>query len=148
LAFPEDKKVPAVKIDTGLIKRVISNLLTNALRHTPVGGTITGMIDVNNGKGNIRIRIKDTGEGVPIAYHKKIFNKFEQVRLSRPCTSVGSGGLDLPFCKMAVEAHGGRIWIETPFNDKGSVFCFEIPVGNNTPFPASPGFPHSPSLSG
>ena len=65
--------------------------------------------------------------GLDAAYHQKIFNKFEQVKLKRRGVSVGTAGLGLAFCKLAVEAHGGLIWVESEGEGKGSTFRFTIP---------------------
>jgi two-component system, sensor histidine kinase and response regulator len=120
--------IPIVNIDAGLIRRVISNLLSNAVRHTPAGGKITGTVDFNSEYGEVRVRITDSGEGIDPIYHKKIFNKFEQVRLSHAGSAVGSSGLGLAFCKMAVEAHDGKISIESTGDNTGSVFTVLIPA--------------------
>ena len=61
-------------------------------------------------------------------YHQRIFDKFEQLKTKESRAKVGSGVLGLTFCKMAVEAHGGKIWVESEGNGKGCAFCFTMPV--------------------
>ena len=116
------------KIDRGLIKRVILNLLSNAIRHTPTGGKVRVKTDLNTADGIIRIQVVDTGNGLAPEYHKKVFDKFEQVSLNQEGVKLGSGGLGLAFCKMAVEAHGGKIWVESEGEGRGANFQFTLPV--------------------
>ena len=119
--------VSSIQIDNNLIKRVILNLIDNGIRHTPSGGRIDVMAESVNNNNNVRISVKDTGRGLDPAYHQKIFNKFEQVDLKNKGVSVGSAGLGLAFCKLAVEAHGGNIWVESGGDGNGSTFRFLIP---------------------
>ena len=69
----------------------------------------------------------DNGDGLPADYHERIFDKFEQAELKGKGVSVGRSGLGLAFCKMAVEDHGGRIWVESEGIGKGCTFSFVIP---------------------
>ena len=128
--FANGSKTPyTVAIDRGLIKRVISNLLSNAIRHTPAGGKVEVKTDMTTADESIRLQVVDTGNGLAPEYHQKVFDKFEQVCLKQQGVSVGSGGLGLAFCKMAVEAHGGRIWVESEGDGQGANFQFTLPVG-------------------
>jgi len=118
--------LPDVKIDTGLINRVLTNLVYNSLHHTAEGGRIwikTG----KTGSNTIRIEIGDDGVGIPEEYKNKIFEKFVQVERKRAHLRTGTG-LGLTFCKMAIELHNGRIWVESE-EGKGSRFIFTIPTG-------------------
>ena len=128
LTFSNSGEVPSVRIDPNLIKRVIANLLSNAIRHTPEGGEIEVTTGFLAEKSSIAFSIKDNGNGLEPEYHQRIFDKFEQVKLKKSGASVGLGGLGLAFCKMAVEAHGGEIWVESDGNAKGCTFKFMIPV--------------------
>lgn len=128
LSFDLLKPIPPVTIDQGLIGRVISNLLSNAIRHTPSGGRVQGYVDCLPGPGLLTIRVKDTGPGLDPEYHERVFNKFEQVSMKKAGVTVGTSGLGLTFCKMAVEAHGGRIWVESEGREKGCTFVVEIPM--------------------
>jgi signal transduction histidine kinase len=117
-----------VAVDRGVIRRVIANLLSNAIRHTPAGGRVEVKTDWMRANESIRLRVIDTGNGLAPEYHQMIFDKFKQVRLKREGVRVGSSGLGLAFCKMAVEAHGGKIWVESEGEGKGATFQFTLPV--------------------
>jgi len=120
--LPED--LPDVEVDRDLIRRVLENLLANALQHTPSGGRIS--VTAFPEGGVLRVSVSDTGEGIPKEYHKKIFEKFQQVEARKRRIRTGRG-LGLAFCKLAVEAHGGRIWVESE-PGKGSTFSFTLPL--------------------
>jgi signal transduction histidine kinase len=127
--FANRSKTPyTVAIDRGLIKRVILNLLSNAIRHTPTGGKVEVKTDRNAADESIRLQVVDTGNGLAPEYHQKVFDKFEQVCLNQEGVALGSGGLGLAFCKMAVEAHGGKIWVESEGEGQGANFQFTLPV--------------------
>ena len=74
----------------------------------------------------ILFTVADNGPGIPREYHELIFRKFEQVRTPN-APRVRSSGLGLTFCKMGVEAHGGRIWVQSE-EGKGSAFHFRLPL--------------------
>jgi signal transduction histidine kinase len=119
--------ISTIPLDSRLIRRVISNLVDNGIRHTPKGGQIEVASELEKSKNNLCVSVRDTGTGLDPAYHQKIFNKFEQVNLKSRGVSVGTAGLGLAFCKLAVEAHGGQIWVESEGESKGSTFRFTIP---------------------
>jgi signal transduction histidine kinase len=128
LSLVKSNGTPVICVDPTLIKRVISNLITNAMRHTPEGGSIEVGMDVLPEKNYFCFRIKDNGNGIPPQYQEKIFKKFEQVELKQAGVIAGSSGLGLAFCKMAVEAHGGSIWVESEGEGKGATFNFTLPM--------------------
>ncbi len=109
-----------VNADKKLIKRVIINLLGNALKYTPRGGTI--ILGSEKEAGRIRIYVQDTGEGMPPEMCEKIFDRFKQIN----GRSRGGTGIGLNVSKEIVRAHGGRIWAESK-PGKGSVFSFTLP---------------------
>jgi len=112
-----------VRCDGGLIRRVVLNLVGNALRFTPT----TGRVDVHvaSRDRSASVEVADTGYGIPAQYHKQIFEKFGQVEI-RQEGHIYSTGLGLTFCKLVVEAHGGSIGVESEVG-KGSTFRFDLP---------------------
>ncbi len=109
--------------DPELLSRVVQNLLTNALSHTPEGGRIELAVDKGEDDGVV-ISVADNGEGIPERYHQRIFRKFTQASDGRgPRTSTGLG---LTFCKMAVGAHQGRIWFQSQ-EGQGTTFFVWLP---------------------
>jgi len=115
--------LPPVKADRRLFERILINLISNAMDYTPASGRITLKADPDDRK--VRFEVRDDGLGIPEEMHEKIFEKFSQGQKGRP---KSSSGLGLTFCKMAVEAHGGRIWVESELG-QGSAFIFTLPQG-------------------
>lgn len=107
--------------DADLVRRVFENLVGNAVKHTPAGGTVT--IDVKPADNGVRVSVQDDGRGVPDEIRATLFEKFAAARKE---SKQHSAGLGLAFCKLAVEAHGGAITV-APGEPKGSVFSFTIP---------------------
>jgi signal transduction histidine kinase len=110
---------------------VISNLISNAIRHTPPFGKVKVDVAGDQGNGSLKLSVSDTGDGIDPQYHDKIFERFEQMNLKTSGAKVGSSGLGLAFCKMAVEAHGGNIWVESDGGGSGSTFCLSMPTNND-----------------
>lgn len=98
------------RFDPELMSRVLINLLTNAVKYAPHGSTITvrSGFQIEQGRSEALISVTDEGEGVEPQYLETIFEKFVQAD-ARPLGFTGSSGLGLNFCKLAVEAHGGKI---------------------------------------
>jgi signal transduction histidine kinase len=114
--------LPALEADRDMILRVVTNLLENAIKHTPEGGSIR--LGAQQREDSILITITDSGPGIPPAMQRAIFDKY--VRLKRDLRSEGYG-LGLAFCRLAVDAHGGDIWVESA-PQGGSVFAFTLPL--------------------
>lgn len=112
-----------VMADEGKLTRVISNLLTNALKFTPKEGRI--IVSAADKKQFIQISIQDTGEGISPDELEKVFQKFYQVEKRKLGRKTGTG-LGLPLCRKLVDAHGGKIWVESQ-PGKGSKFIFTLP---------------------
>jgi len=112
-------------IDENLIGRTITNLLRNAIEHSPDGGKIELTIQYNENKKETVISIADQGKGVPDDLKEKIFDKFFQAdgETKQRKTSTGLG---LTFCKLVVNAHGGDIWVEDS-ESRGARFVFTLP---------------------
>ena len=127
LEFDRSDPVEKIYADEMLIKRVMSNLISNAIRHTPPFGKIGIAVDSGTGNGSVKLSVSDSGEGIERRYHQQIFERFEQIELKRSGAKVGSCGLGLAFCKMAVEAHGGSIWVESEGRGDGSTFYIRVP---------------------
>lgn len=114
-----------VRADKDLVPRIIQNLLSNALKFSPSDGTVR--VGIEPGETEVRVTVTDNGPGVPEEYRERIFEKFGQVQ-ARSEQRKYSTGLGLSFCKLAVEAHGGRIGVDSEVG-KGSAFWFTLPVG-------------------
>src|SRR5581483_4217108 len=102
------------------------NLLGNAIKFTPKGGTITASIAEEAEGGALLFSVRDTGPGIPRDAFTRIFEKFGQVALRRSGQMM-STGLGLTFCQLVVQAHGGRIWVESELG-QGSTFSFTLPL--------------------
>lgn len=110
--------------DSGIVRRVIENLVTNAIKHTPDKGRIWIAVDAGS---PVRVSVLDEGQGVPVEARETIFEKFGTVA-ARQDRAYHSAGLGLAFCKLAILAHGGRIGVDDRV-EGGSAFWFEIPAG-------------------
>ncbi|MCB0163212.1 MAG: ATP-binding protein [Anaerolineae bacterium] len=119
--------LPTVQADPRLLSRVIDNLLNNAFKYTNTDGTIE-LLAVRHGE-LLHISIRDDGQGIPPEYQQKIFDNFFQVTDAKGVPIRKGTGLGLAFCRLAVEAHGGKIWVvSTP--GQGSTFIFTLPLAN------------------
>ena len=129
--------LPQVRADKGQLKKVFYNLLGNAIKFTPVGGTIIiSMRAVYNSfpeersqasLNHIEVSVIDSGIGIPKPHLASIFDKFYRVDGSLSAATQGTG-LGLSICKEIIEAHGGKIWAESEVG-KGSRFTFALPPG-------------------
>jgi PAS domain S-box-containing protein len=119
---------PAVEIDRDKVERVLQNLVDNALKFCPAGGHViirTHSLQVSNRL--LRIDVVDNGPGIPDEDKPKLFDRFFQIK-GRRGARRGSG-LGLTFCRLVVEAHGGKIWVEDNPGG-GSIFAFTLPVAS------------------
>lgn len=117
--------LPPVLFDKERISQVIRNLIGNALKFTDQG-TITLKASKNGSKDEILVSVSDTGTGIPKEALDKLFNKFEQMRNPVDPKSKGTG-LGLVITKGIVEAHGGKIWVESAVG-QGSTFLLTLPT--------------------
>jgi len=113
-------------LDSERIRRLVTNLIDNAIKHTPPGGTITLRAGWFNLQRRLCLSISDTGEGIALEDQPRIFEKFAQVR-PRHRGGSASTGIGLAFCKMVAEAHGGPIRVESAPGE-GTTFTVEIPA--------------------
>jgi two-component system, sensor histidine kinase and response regulator len=118
-----------VVCDADVIRRVVANLVANAVRYTPATGQI--QVELHGDGTQVRIAVSDSGPGVAPELQESIFEKFGQADLSALGGRRGTG-LGLTFCKYAVEAHGGRIGVSSEVG-RGSTFWFDLPVHGASP---------------
>jgi GAF domain-containing protein len=111
--------------DEATIRRVFANLLDNAMHFTPEGGEIR--ITVESYATYQHVTVTDTGPGIPEKERERIFERFVQLDRRRRVRGAKGSGLGLTFCKLAVEAHGGRIWADTA-PEGGAAFHFTLPT--------------------
>ena len=117
--------LPSVWADGELIGRVLQNLVGNAIKFTPAGGRIriTAMTESSD-RPHVVITVSDTGPGLPPNIQARLFQKFVS---GQPAQGRRGSGLGLAFCKLVVEAHGGRIWVENR-PGRGATFIFTLPL--------------------
>jgi two-component system sensor histidine kinase KdpD len=114
-------------IDAVLIEQVLINLLENTLKYTPPGSPIS-ISAVSEGPG-VQIEVADRGPGVQERERSLIFDKFYR---SKPDVSDGGAGLGLAICRGVIEAHGGKIWVESR-EGEGASFRFWLPIDEVPP---------------
>jgi two-component system OmpR family sensor kinase/two-component system sensor histidine kinase BaeS len=119
--------LPLVEADPHRLAQVLRNLLVNAVRHTPAGGAVT--VSASTRANEVEVAVSDTGEGIAPEDVPHVFDRFWRADRSRTRGdgSPGGTGLGLPIAQSLVEAHGGRIWLESE-PDNGSVVRFTIPL--------------------
>jgi NtrC-family two-component system sensor histidine kinase KinB len=117
--------LPMVNIDAEMIRRVITNLLENASKHTPSDSKIH--IGANETGEWLSVWVIDNGPGIPASEHERIFDKFTRLNNREKAKGLGLG---LAYCRIAVQGHGGKIWVESE-PGAGSKFIFTIPILKN-----------------
>lgn len=117
------EEIPVILADRRRIEQVFSNLLSNAMKHTPPGGRVA--IAVRRDERGVRVEVSDTGPGVPPEERQRIFERFRQARGSD--SSGGGTGLGLAIAEGIVSHHGGRIWVEDAPGG-GARFVFWLPI--------------------
>jgi PAS domain S-box-containing protein len=122
--------LPAMWVDEDMIRRVLINLLENATKFTPVEGSLE--VRASGDKEWVKVWVKDTGPGIPSEAQATIFDKFSRIQMERmQGERMPRGlGLGLAFCKMAVQAHGGSIGVESELG-AGSSFFFNVPAARD-----------------
>jgi two-component system sensor histidine kinase BaeS len=114
-----------VRVDTDRLGEVLANLLVNALRHTPPGGAVT--LTAEAADDNVLLSVTDTGDGLAPDDLERIFERFYRADPSRSRDQGGSG-IGLAIARSLVEAHGGRLWAESPGKGQGARFLCRLPA--------------------
>jgi signal transduction histidine kinase len=104
----------------------IDNLISNAIKYTPKGGSILVTLELTNNR--IRLKVNDEGPGIKKEEQGKLFGKFQRLS-ARPTGGESSTGLGLYITKQVIELHDGRIWVESEYG-KGSSFAIELPLNS------------------
>jgi len=125
IACPPD--LPRVSANREFVRRVIVNLASNAVELAPSGTSLTVSAEADPEGESVIVSVQDEGPGIPKEFQERIFDKFFQASARERTHTKVSVGLGLSFCRLAVEAHGGRIWVESE-PGKGSRFRFSLPV--------------------
>ncbi len=118
-----ESPVDPVQMNPQKIQRVLNNLVRNAIRHTPAHGRVA--ITARPVPGGVHVNVADTGEGIPPEELPRVFDWFYRGEKSRS-RAYGGAGLGLAIARSIVEAHGGRIWVESAVG-RGSTFSFILP---------------------
>ncbi|MEX2161197.1 MAG: GAF domain-containing protein [Anaerolineales bacterium] len=118
------KGLPKVMADSEMIRRVLINLIENAIKYSTEGMLVT--VGAKRAGDYVEMWVQDQARGIPKADQQRIFEKFARVQIGATGKTKGLG-LGLAYCKLAVEGHGGTIWVESEVG-KGSRFAFTIPI--------------------
>lgn len=118
---------PLISVDPSKIRQVITNIIGNALKFTSPNGEVA--IGYETQQSLLKVSISDTGPGIPKEHSESIFKRFKKVptRYGPDGGKTKGTGLGLSICKGIIEAHGGKIWVES-IPDKGSTFYFTVPI--------------------
>lgn len=124
------KELPSVRVDERAVAEVIYNLIDNAAKYSPPGSVITVSAQAAEDD-MIRVAVEDQGRGIPIELHERVFDKFFRAMRdgSLPIPQTGTG-MGLAIAKGIVEAHGGRIWIESGTASTGTKVMILMPTGD------------------
>jgi two-component system sensor histidine kinase BaeS len=115
-----------VRVDTDRLGEVLANLLANALRHTPTGGTVT--LTAERVGDDVVLTVEDTGDGLAAEDLERVFERFYRADSSRSRDQGGSG-IGLAIARSLVEAHEGRLWAESLGKAQGARFACQLPSG-------------------
>jgi two-component system clock-associated histidine kinase SasA len=117
------QELPSIWVDGDMARRVLINLMENSSKFTPTGGALE--IGARHEDGWVHMWVKDNGPGVSEIDQDRIFDKF--TRLRGGANKLSGMGIGLAFCRLAVQGHGGRIWLDSD-TGKGATFHFTFPV--------------------
>jgi NtrC-family two-component system sensor histidine kinase KinB len=122
ISYKLNKNLPNVLVDQDMIRRVVTNLLENASKYSPPGSNIE--VGAQQADDLVRLWVRDHGPGIPASEHERIFDKFTRLKTENGPKGLGLG---LAYCRLAIQAHGGRIWVESEIG-VGSRFEFVLPI--------------------
>jgi two-component system sensor histidine kinase KdpD len=124
-----DQELPAVRVDERAVSEVVYTLVDNAAKYSAPGTRIK--ISATVADGMAQMSVEDEGEGIPAALRERVFDKFFRATRDGDVSTRPSGtGMGLAIAKGIVEAHAGKIWIESPANGRGTRVLFRLPVGD------------------
>jgi signal transduction histidine kinase len=118
--------LPRVRADAEMFHRIVANLVGNAAKFAPDGSQVLLQAKLEASGDAVTVSVQDEGPGIPLEHQDRIFDKFVQVAKGRSAERI-SVGLGLAFCRLAVEAHGGRIWVQSE-PGHGARFSFSLPL--------------------
>ena len=128
LVLQLDPQTLLVQADIELTRRVLLNLVGNAIKYSPPDSTVI-LRTTPTGKDRLAFSVIDHGPGIPPQWREKVFDKFAQVEARQSGNSIAGSGVGLNFCQLAVEAQGGKIWVEgNPESERGASFSFTLPT--------------------
>lgn len=119
-----------IEADQAKLRQIVFTLLSNAIKFTPFGGEI--VVEADKSADDVVVRVSDSGIGLKPEDQDRVFHMFEQVDSSHTRKHPGTG-LGLALTRKMVELHGGRIWVHSPGEGRGSTFAFSIPVFSPLP---------------
>jgi len=119
------ERLPSVNIDARRIRQVLDNIIDNAIRYSEKGTRV--VIEARWAGSEMLVSVADQGIGIPAEDLERVFDRMYRIE-QRLTPEIGGVGLGLAICKGLVEAHGGRIWVESELG-KGSIFYFALPIG-------------------
>lgn len=126
IEFEPQQSELVVLMDFQMIERVINNIINNAIKYAPSGSSIK--VTVGQADQMAKVAITDLGEGIPASHHEKVFDMFARVKPQDK--KISGTGLGLAFCKLAIDAHEGSIWVDSPAKgfECGTTFNFTLPL--------------------
>ncbi len=118
--------LPPALADEDRTLQVVTSLAGNALQYTPDGGSV--WISAQRSGGDVQVSVRDTGIGIPLEHQAHIFDRFYRVDKSRSRQAGGGSGIGLTIARALVEAQGGRLWVASEGEGRGSTFLFTLPI--------------------
>ena len=125
-----EKELPGVRVDERAVSEVVYTLIDNAAKYSPAGSRIR-ITAQHAGDGQIQMSVEDEGQGIPVELREQVFDKFFRATRDGDISHQPTGtGMGLAIAKGIVEAHEGKIWIESGAGGKGTRVVFTLPIGD------------------